>query len=290
MSFYRPAFVVAVVAVIALVTSTPTSAQSFLADQFQLLDPSLSLTIISETGSDPCAVGLPAVQLFCGDGALSAVDVMGNLYTGATTAPAYVVWRARISAVPAETLLYVPDNVMVCHYTGTPCPGCAAGLDLRQITFSKGAAFDSFGGHLNLGVRSELWCSDYTTLVDRRWGVVTISGFPDIQTVVPHGPTGPEGPTGSAGATGAAGPTGASGPLGPSGPQGPPGPFTPACPDADADGFRDCTSILGCNPYGGACGDCNDHDPTINPRGNETTPKLNRHDGKDNDCNGIIDG
>jgi len=90
-----------------------------------------------------------------------------------------------------------------------------------------------------------------------------------------EGPAGPPGPTGAAG---------------PQGPQGPPGPLLTPCPDADADGFRDCTTIPGCFPYGGACGDCNDADPTINPRGSETTPKANRHDGKDNDCNGVIDG
>jgi hypothetical protein len=49
-------------------------------------------------------------------------------------------------------------------------------------------------------------------------------------------------------------------------------------------------TISGCFPYGGACGDCNDADATINPRGSERTPKSNRRDGKDNDCNGIIDG
>ena len=36
--------------------------------------------------------------------------------------------------------------------------------------------------------------------------------------------------------------------------------------------------------------DCNDADATINPRGSERTPKSNRTDGKDNDCNGVVDG
>ncbi len=89
---------------------------------------------------------------------------------------------------------------------------------------------------------------------------------------------------------GPAGPPGPTGPAGPQGPQGPPGPLLTPCPDADADGFRDCVSIPGCFPYGGACGDCNDADPSINPRGSETTPKRNRSEGKDNDCNGVIDG
>jgi hypothetical protein len=61
------------------------------------------------------------------------------------------------------------------------------------------------------------------------------------------------------------------------------------CPDADADGFRDCTTIPGCFPYGGACGDCDDSNALINPRKSETKPKANRRDGKDNDCNGVID-
>jgi len=61
-----------------------------------------------------------------------------------------------------------------------------------------------------------------------------------------------------------------------------------ACPDAD--GFRDCVTIPGCFPYGSACGDCNDTDPSINPRGSERKPPRNRHDGKDNDCNGVVDG
>ena len=64
----------------------------------------------------------------------------------------------------------------------------------------------------------------------------------------------------------------------------------PACHDADANGFRDYVSVPGCFPYGGAGGDCDDTDPTINPRGSELKPKANRHDGKDNDCNGTVDG
>ncbi len=105
--------------------------------------------------------------------------------------------------------------------------------------------------------------------------IVKLSGLPSALDVVPEGPQGPPGPEGS---------------QGPTGPQGPPGPLLTPCPDADADGFRDCVTSQVCFPYGGACGDCNDADPTINPRGSETTPKANRHDGKDNDCNGVIDG
>ena len=106
-------------------------------------------------------------------------------------------------------------------------------------------------------------------------------------TALPQGPMGPPGETGPQGPSG---PMGASGPSGPSGPQGLPGPLLTPCPDADGDGYRDCVAIPGCFPYGGACGDCNDADPAINPRGSETTPKKNRHDGKDNDCNGVVDG
>jgi len=124
--------------------------------------------------------------------------------------------------------------------------------------------------------------------------VVKVSGLPTLFDVIPQGPSGPSGPAGAPGSDGPTGSSGPSGPVGPSGIQGPIGPpgsagplLTP-CPDADADGFRDCT-VPSCFPYGGACGDCNDHDPTINPRGSETTPKANRHDGKDNDCNGVVD-
>ena len=37
-----------------------------------------------------------------------------------------------------------------------------------------------------------------------------------------------------------------------------------------------------------AGGDCDDNDPQVNPGKNEKGPR--RKDGKDNDCNGIIDG
>jgi len=99
--------------------------------------------------------------------------------------------------------------------------------------------------------------------------IVRITGLTTVLDIAPEGPPGP---------------------AGPQGPIGPPGPLLTPCPDSDADGFRDCVTIPGCFPYGGACGDCNDADPTINPRGSETTTKSNRHDGKDNDCNGVIDG
>jgi len=121
------------------------------------------------------------------------------------------------------------------------------------------------------------WERDLATAnaIDSFSELIQVSGLPTILDIIPVGPPGPEGPSGA---------------PGPSGPQGPPGPLLTPCPDADADGFRDCVTIQGCFPYGGACGDCNDADPAINPRGSETTPKANRHDGKDNDCNGVIDG
>jgi hypothetical protein len=48
------------------------------------------------------------------------------------------------------------------------------------------------------------------------------------------------------------------------------------CADADSDGWTDCD------------GDCDDSDPDVNPGMNEKGQRKN--DGKDNDCNGVIDG
>lgn len=62
----------------------------------------------------------------------------------------------------------------------------------------------------------------------------------------------------------------------------------PPCPEGDGDGFADCDAILGCDPLGHLCGDCDDQNAEINPRGDEKG--KNSHDGIDNDCNGIIDG
>jgi hypothetical protein len=55
-----------------------------------------------------------------------------------------------------------------------------------------------------------------------------------------------------------------------------------ACPDADRDGFADCTAA-GCNPAGLQCGDCSDLDPGIHPGAGETC------DHRDEDCDGIPD-
>jgi len=88
--------------------------------------------------------------------------------------------------------------------------------------------------------------------------------------------------------SGIPGPPGPEGPQGVPGPQGPPGPLIPACPDADGDGWANC-NVQGCHPYGHPCGDCNDADANVSPGGSETVPDKNKKDGKDNDCNGLID-
>ncbi|MCZ6670983.1 MAG: hypothetical protein O6947_08145, partial [Acidobacteria bacterium] len=63
----------------------------------------------------------------------------------------------------------------------------------------------------------------------------------------------------------------------------------PPCPDADADGFADCTTDPTCDATGLTCGDCDDSLFDVNPGQKEKGgPKCN--DGLDNDCNGFIDG
>lgn len=124
-------------------------------------------------------------------------------------------------------------------------------------------------------------CSPNGTVIQQ---VLEVGGLPRTIDMIPAGTPGSTGPQGPEG------PTGATGPQGTTGPQGPPGPLLTPCPDADADGFRDCVTLAGCFPYGAACGDCNDADRLINPVGSERTPKRNRTDGKDNDCNGVVDG
>ncbi len=61
----------------------------------------------------------------------------------------------------------------------------------------------------------------------------------------------------------------------------------PACPDADADGWAKCDAT--CDPYGHACGDCDDSDPFTNPGPVGKIRERFIRDGKDNDCNGVID-
>jgi hypothetical protein len=56
-----------------------------------------------------------------------------------------------------------------------------------------------------------------------------------------------------------------------------------ACPDADADGFADCTSDPSCDPTGLTCGDCDDGEPAVNPDEPEVCDNL------DNDCNATVD-
>jgi hypothetical protein len=55
-----------------------------------------------------------------------------------------------------------------------------------------------------------------------------------------------------------------------------------ACEDADGDGYADC-SVLGCDPSGKVCGDCDDHDPAIHPGAAEV---CNR---RDDNCDGRTD-
>ena len=56
----------------------------------------------------------------------------------------------------------------------------------------------------------------------------------------------------------------------------------PACPDADGDGWALCDDS--CQPADGVqCGDCDDHDATVSPAALEVC------DGRDNDCDGMID-
>lgn len=54
------------------------------------------------------------------------------------------------------------------------------------------------------------------------------------------------------------------------------------CPDADGDGYADCT-VSGCDSAGLTCGDCNDQDPASYPGAPE------RCDLADNDCDGQVD-
>ncbi len=192
-------------------------------------------------------------------------DALGNLYVfkggsvpcgivpGAENLQQISVFRIRSDDI-AEAVFRVPAR---CDATEV--------LDAQVV----GYALDPAHGRLILSVLTRDWAAPGIPQVTE---LLEITGLPTLLDVLPPGPPGPEGPQGL------------------SGPQGPPGPLLTPCPDADADGFRDCVTILSCFPYGGACGDCNDADPTINPRGSETTPKTNRHDGKDNDCNGVIDG
>ena len=55
-----------------------------------------------------------------------------------------------------------------------------------------------------------------------------------------------------------------------------------ACPDADSDGYADCT-VPGCDDTALLCGDCDDAELAINPAAIEVCNQL------DDDCNGISD-
>jgi hypothetical protein len=56
-----------------------------------------------------------------------------------------------------------------------------------------------------------------------------------------------------------------------------------ACPDADDDGFADCTSDSNCDPAGLVCGDCDDSVGTVNPDADEVCDNV------DNDCDASVD-
>ncbi len=55
-----------------------------------------------------------------------------------------------------------------------------------------------------------------------------------------------------------------------------------ACPDADLDGYADCT-VPGCNPSGLLCGDCDDARNDVHPGATEICDQV------DNDCDGLAD-
>ncbi len=267
-------------------TITTASAQEFADDQFQLLLPGLSTAV----GQNVDCATSPAPGFVCSSEWLqpgppaarigAGADGLGNFYQIAIThipsnsiqcglplAEAFEIERLTTSGL--EVVARIPRCWRYGQQDGDV-----------QLTELYNLLVDPAQGSVYLAVIS--WT--YGIRQESFNGIIRILGLPTILDLIPAGPPGPEGPQGPTG------PTGGTGAQGPAGPQGPPGPLLTPCPDADADGFRDCVTISGSFPYGGACGDCNDADSTINARGSETTPKANRHDGKDNDCNGVIDG
>jgi hypothetical protein len=144
--------------------------------------------------------------------------------------------------------------------------------------------FDDKQGVVSLP--GEIACSDCSPTHDCPEGqppqegtVFQLSGFTTtfevLQTQLPQGPPGPPGP---------------QGPPGETGPQGPPGPLIPACPDADGDAWADCITEPTCHAYGHPCGDCDDTDDEVNPGVIGERLEMVTRDGKDNDCDGTIDG
>jgi len=233
----------------------------------------------------------PDLTINLGGGDIFLADAAGSIYLPPpipfTTATCTL---GGVGHVLTEVPLKRVTSSGVTEIVGVFRSHCEPEIFMRRIE-SAAIGLDSFGG--TLYVQVFVMNLDGLGNGGTHRIIVTITGLPSVTEVVPQGATGPEGPVGSTGTPGPQGPpsiTGEIGPQGHLGPQGPPGPIVPACPDADADGFRDCVTIPGCNPYGGACGDCSDADSTINPRGNEIKPKLNKKDSKDNDCNGVIDG
>ncbi len=236
------------------------------------------LTVTDFCVEDGCAFGtFLNTQLYSAGGSLLLTDAHGWVYSNPPGNWPYTGTLCVIGSTtyfPREVSLYRVSPAGLVELLGTFRDRCE-GDHVRVVNAIYGFGLDAINGelHLTLNVLHQAPGGTRTARVH-----TIISGLPTVLDIVPSGPPGPEGPAGAAG------------PLGPQGLQGPPGPLITPCPDADADGFRDCVTLPGCFPYGGACGDCNDADPTINPRGSETTPKTNRHDGKDNDCNGVIDG
>ena len=258
-------------------TITTAYAQEFADDQFQLLLPGLSTFV----GQDVDCAASPAPGFVCSSEMLQpgpplariggGADVLGNFYQITTTRISSNTTQCGTALVEAFEIERLTSSGREVVARIPKCWRYGQQDGDAQLTELYNLLVDPVQGSVYVAVLS--WT--YGTRQESFNGIIRISGLPTILDIIPAGPAGPSGPTGA---------------TGPRGPEGPPGPLLTPCPDADADGFRDCASIPGCYPYGGACGDCNDADPAINPRGSETTPKANRHDGKDNDCNGVVDG
>jgi len=282
MKSYRLAFVVAAGALFAQVDEAVavTSATS----RLQVLVPGVTVTQVCARQNGTCDFGDPnepfnlLENLSPGSG--GKVDARGDWYLPVGSISGQCGSLPLLDASVQRSSLVGPVET-VLKFIGT-CDGM-----IRMVSTVFGIQVGSVGGTALVWVYTdERDCSSGSCMAQQVELVelLEVRGLPTVQDVIPEGPQGPEGPTGPTGSTGS------QGTAGPPGPQGPPGLLVTPCPDSDADGFRDCTTIPGCFSYGGACGDCNDSDPTINPRGSETKPKANKKDGKDNDCNGVVDG
>ncbi len=248
----------------------PTPAINSGLNRIEVLAPGLTVTLVCTRGDGSCLVGDPNHPIdildgIAGDG--PSIDATGAWYgggggtiigsCGGSGIGEGFLSRGRLDGT-GEPLLRAFD---VCDGT------------LRTSTSFGDPRIDLVHGTaLVLVFSSEAECplpGPGCIGGDDLAELILIEGLPRLLDLLPAGPQGPQGPPGE---------------------QGPPGPLIPACPDADADAFRDCVTIPGCSPYGGACGDCDDSDALTNPRGSETRPNSHRNDGKDNDCNGTVDG